>query len=132
MTIDKVDRLPLNKVVYYSWILLPCLAIGSWMFFGLKTAEGVLAGGLLANISFLLLKRDLTRLLQGELAAVKARFFIKYYARMALIAVILFLIIRYQAVHLLGLLTGLSTIFISIAAVAIGSANKELNIKEAS
>ena len=126
------ERLPLKKVVYFSWMLVVVLFLCGWIIFGLEIAWGVLTGGLLANISFMLLKRDLTRLLQGELTAVKVRFFIKYYARLTVIAIGLFLLIKYQAVHLLGLLTGLSTIFISIAAVAISSARKELNIKEAS
>jgi hypothetical protein len=63
-------------------------------------------------------------LLKGELAAVKVRFFIKYYARLALIAVVLFLVIRHGAVHVIGLLVGLSTVFISIAAVALDSVRK--------
>jgi hypothetical protein len=129
---NKAERLPLKKVIYFSWVVLAALWLGSWLLFDLKIAWAVLTGGLLANVSFLLLKRDLTRLLQGELAAVKARFFIKYYARLTVIAIVLFLIIKYQTVHIFGLLTGLSTIFISIAAVAISSAGKDLNIKEAS
>ena len=129
---NMAERLPLKKIVLYSWILLAVMLIGSWIIFSLEAAESVLAGGLLANISFILLKRDLTRLLQGELTAVKVRFFIKYYARLTVIAVGLFLLIRYQVVQVVGLLTGLSTIFISIAAVAVSSARNELNIKEAS
>ena len=129
---SKDYRLPLKKVIYFSWIVLALLWIASWLIFSLEVAWAVLTGGVIANVSFLLLKRDLTRLLQGELTAVKARFFIKYYTRLAVIAVTLFLIIRYQVVHLLGLMTGLSTIFISIAAVGISSAGKDLNIKEAS
>jgi hypothetical protein len=85
-----------------------------------------------ANLSFWLLKRDLTGLLRGELAAVKPRFFIKYYARLAVITVMLFLVIKYNAVQVIGLLVGLSTVFISIALVAIDNLRKELNSKEAS
>ena len=129
---NKDERLPLKKIALYSWILLAVMLLGSWMIFSLEAAGSVLAGGLLANISFILLRRDLTRLLQGELEAVKVRFFIKYYARLTVIAVSLFLLISYQVVQVVGLLTGLSTIFLSIAAVAISSVRNELNIKEAS
>ena len=129
---NKNERLPLKRVIFFSWVILAAFWLGSWLIFSMEVSWGVLSGGFLANISFLLLKRDLTRLLEGELVGVKARFFIKYYARLAVIAVILFLIIRFQAVHVIGLLTGLSTIFFSIAAVAISNAGKEFNIKEAS
>ncbi len=64
---NMAERLPLKKIVLYSWILLAVMLIGSWMIFSLEAAGSVLAGGLLANISFILLKRDLTRLLQGEM-----------------------------------------------------------------
>ncbi|MCK4839850.1 MAG: ATP synthase subunit I [Desulfobulbaceae bacterium] len=126
------EQKPLRMVLILSWALLGIMIALSWFVFDGRIACSLLVGGVLANLSFWLMKRDLTRLLQGELAAVKSRFFIKYYARLAVITVILFLVIRSGAVHLIGLLVGLSTVFISIAVVAIDSARKELNIKEAS
>lgn len=124
---DNNEHKPLGTVLMFSWILLGIMLVTGWLAAGALMAKSLLIGGLLANTSFWLMKRDLTRLLQGELAAVKARFFIKYYVRLAIIAVILFLVIRSGAVHLIGLLVGLSTIFISIAVVAIANARKELN-----
>lgn len=121
------EQKPLGTVLLFSWILLGVMLATGWFLAGALMTKSLLIGGLLANTSFWLMQRDLTRLLQGELAAVKARFFIKYYLRLAVIAVILFLVIRSGAVHLIGLLVGLSTIFISIAVVAIDNARKELN-----
>jgi hypothetical protein len=122
----------LRMVQLFSWVVLGILLGLAGVFFGPLMVRAVLVGGLLANLSFWLLKRDLSRLLQGELVAVKPRFFIKYYARLVLITVILFLVIRYNVVHVIGLLAGLSTVFVSIAVVAIDSARKEINSKEAS
>jgi len=130
MSVD--EQKPLGMVLIYSWVVLGLMVVISWFFFELLIVWSLLVGGVLANLSFWLMKRDLTRLLQGELAAVKTRFFIKYYARLAVVTAILFVVIRFGAVHLVGLLVGLSTVFISIAAVAINSARKEINIKEAS
>ena len=120
----KVDeRVTLKKVQLYSWAgLLVMIATGWLLSKDLHVAGSIAIGGLIANISFWLLKRDLTSLLKGELAAVKARFFIKYYARLAVLAVTLFVIIRYGTVHIIGLLAGLSTVFISILAVAVSKA----------
>lgn len=129
---DIKDRQPLRMVLIFSWVLLGIMIVIGWVVADGLVARSLFIGGFVANVSFWLMKRDLTRLLQGELAAVKVRFFIKYYARLVVVAGILFLVIRSGAVHLVGLLVGLSTVFISIAVVAIDSARKELNIKEAS
>jgi len=123
------ERVPLTKIQLYSWMILFVMTGAGWFFGeGPQLAGSIMTGGLVANISFWLLKKDLTRLLQGELAAVKARFFIKYYARLAVIAVILFMVIRYRNVNLVGLLAGLSTVFISIATVAVLNTRKGSNI----
>jgi len=123
---------PLVAIQLVSWVVLAVMVLAGGVVFGLLIGKSLLIGGLLSNISFLLLKRDLTGLLKGELAAVKSRFFIKYYARLAVLAILLFLIIRSGTVNILGLLIGLSTIFVSIALVAVIGVWKELNIKEAS
>ena len=129
---DVSEQNTLRMVQIISWVLLGIMLVLGWLFFEPLFVKSLFVGGFLANTSFWLMKRDLTRLLKGELAAVKPQFFIKYYARLAVITVILFLVIKYGAVHVIGLLAGLSTVFISISAVAIDSARKKLNTKEAS
>ena len=114
------EQVSLKKIQLYSWVIMLIMTGAAWLFAeGPRLASSMMIGGLIANVSFWLLKRDINRLLQGELAAVKARFFIKYYARMAVVAGILFVIIRYRTVSVIGLFAGLSTIFISITLVAI-------------
>ena len=123
------EQATLKEIQLYSWTILLIMTGTGWFLTKDQLVAGaIVTGGLIANISFWLLKKDLTRLLQGELAAVKARFFIKYYVRLAVITIILFLIVRYGAVHIMGLLTGLSTVFISIAAVAVLKTRKGSNI----
>jgi len=122
----------LQKIQIYSLALLIIMAAVAWPFYDLLIVSSILVGGAIVNLSFWLLKKDLTKLLQGDLTAVKARFFIKYYARLALIAIVLFLLIKNGSVNVIGLLIGLSSIFFSIATVAIGNASKVINIKEAS
>ena len=123
------EQATLKEIQLYSWTILLIMTGTGWFLTEDHLVAGaIVIGGLIANISFWLLKKDLTRLLQGELAAVKARFFIKYYARLAVITIILFLIVRYGAVHIMGLLAGLSTVFISIATVAVLKTRKGSNI----
>ena len=122
-------RVSLKKIQLYSWVILLVMTCTGWLFAeGPLMAVSIMIGGLVANISFWLLERDLTRLLQGELTAVKASFFVKYYARLAAITVIIFLLIKFSTVNIVGLLTGLSTIFISIATVAALGSRKGSNI----
>jgi hypothetical protein len=126
------EQQPLRMIHLFSWVLLSIMIVVGWLFFDLLIVRSLLVGGLLANISFWSMKRDLTSLLQGELTAVKTRFFLKYYSRLAVLSVVLFFVIRFDIVNVIGLLAGLSTVFISIALVAIDGARKEINIKEAS
>lgn len=128
----KDEALPLRRIQLWNWILLVLLAGSSAAIFGLSVAKAVLVGGLLANSSFWLLQRDLSRLLAGELAAVKVRFFMKYYARLTLLAVLLFILIKYASLNIPGLLAGLSVVFLSIAGVAAFAAIKTFKFREAS
>ena len=92
----------------------------------------LLAGGLIANTSFMLLKKDITKVLSGPLQAAKGRFLLKYYIRLTCLALILFCLVRYGSVHLVGLLLGLSTVVISIGIMVAGAARKvALTAKEA-
>jgi hypothetical protein len=107
-----------------SWLLLAAMTATGWWFFSLPFAKGVLVGGGLANLSFLLLKRDLEGVLAGPLQAVKGRFFIKYYSRLAALCLVLFVLVRYRAVPVVGLLVGLSTILLSIGIMAVPAARR--------
>ena len=114
-------------------MLMAALTVSGWLAVSPHFARGVLIGGLIANLSFLLLKKDLSRVLNGPLNAAKARFFIKYYIRLAVLAVILFFLVRNRSVHIIGLLTGLSTVVLSITIMTAGAVKRLfLTAKEAS
>jgi hypothetical protein len=116
-----------------NWLLLAGMTATGGLFVTPHFGAGVLIGGLLANTSFILLKKDITGILSGPLNAAKGRFFIKYYIRLTVLALILFFLVRYKAVHLVGLLLGLSTVVISIGIMVAGAARKvALTAKEAS
>ncbi len=129
---NREEALPLRRIQQWNWVLLLLLAGGSALFFDLAVTRGVVIGGILANTSFWWLKRDLTKLLQGDTIGLKARFFLRYYARLTLLAVILFLLIKYGSLNIIGLLAGLSVVFLSIGGVALGGALKLFKNREAS
>ena len=123
---------PINKVQLLSWVLLATFSVASWFLFSAKIAEGVLIGSLLANLSFLVLKKDLTKIFQGPMQLAKVRFFIKYYLRLFVLAVVLYLLVRYHQVHVIGLLAGLSTVVVGILFTAVGLLKKNaFSMKEA-
>ncbi len=118
-----------------NWLLLAVLGGVGWLVFSPAVGQAVCIGGLIANVSFWFLKRDLLSLLAGTLEAVKVRFFLKYYARLSVLVLLLFLLIKYQGIHTIGLLVGLSTVFASIVLALVGEMRKifaNANLKEAS
>jgi len=119
---SEAGGLSLRRVQRINWLALGILTGAAWFWSSWLVARSVLVGGVLANVSFLLLQRDLLRLFGGDLAAVKARFFMRYYLRLAVVAVILFLLVYSRQVHVVGLLIGLSTVFLGIGATVAGAA----------
>ncbi len=127
------DGLSLKKVQTLNWLLLAAMSIAGLIFFSGQVAKSIFIGGLIVTVSFRFLQRDLTRLLTGPLTAVKGRFFIKYYARFAVVAVVLFYLIHNRAVDTAAMLVGLSTVLVSIIVTTAGEAKKiYLSTKEAS
>ncbi|MBU0729097.1 MAG: ATP synthase subunit I [Proteobacteria bacterium] len=123
----------LGRIQLYNWLLLFILATAGWVVFSPFIAGSIFTGGCIANISFMMLKRDLLSLMSGSLIAVKARFLIKYYFRLFVLAIILFLLIKQQIVNSIGLLVGLSTVFLSIAGSVVSEVRKNFfQAKEAS
>ncbi len=127
------EYFPLQRLGRLNWLLLLVMTAASGLFISPYFAKGLFIGGLIANISFILLKKDITRVLSGPLNAAKGRFLIKYYVRFTVLALILFFLVRYRSIHLVGLLVGLSTVVISIGIMVAGAARKvALTAKEAS
>ncbi len=114
------NEISLTSVQKTNWLLLICMTGIGYFLHSWPVAVSIFIGGVLANVSFSRLKRDLLRLLDGPLGAVKARFLIKYYLRLTVVAVLLFFLIKSGKVHAIGLLIGLSTVFLSILLNATG------------
>jgi hypothetical protein len=127
------EYFPLHKMGRLNWLLLVVMTAAGGLFISPYFAKGLFIGGLIANISFILLRKDITRALTGPLNAAKGRFLIKYYIRLAVLALMLFFLVKSKSIHLVGLLVGLSTVVISIGIMVAGAAKKvALTAKEAS
>lgn len=110
-----------GRILFFAWFWLAAITGLAWLWFSGLHARSVFVGGLIANLSFLLLKRDLLKLMAGPLAAVKPLFFMRYYLRLSVVAVALFLLIRYRLVNIPALLTGLATVLIGIGLALIST-----------
>ena len=106
------------------------LSIGSWLLLALMVcfgfflgspgfAIGTAAGGVLAILNNNWLHNDLRRLLSQKPAKPGRFIQFRFMARLALTAAILYLLIVYGRINILGLLVGLSVLVIVITALSI-------------
>ena len=129
---DAVEYFPLDRVERLNWLLLAGMTAVGFLVASFSFGAALFTGGVIANTSFMLLKKDITKVLSGPLQAAKGRFLLKYYIRLTCLALLLFCLVRYGSVHLVGLLLGLSTVVISIGIMGAGAARKvALTVKEA-
>jgi len=129
---------PLHRVELFNWVLSGILTLLVGIKFPFQITKSVFIGCLIANVSYLFLKKDLVNFLQGKLLlsgkAEKAKriFYLKYYARLSMIALVLYVLISKNIAHPLGLLIGLSVVVLSIG-ITVTSVIKKFyfNSKEA-
>lgn len=125
-------EISLSRLQGLNWLLLAIMTTAACVAGFTFIATGIFVGGLIANVSFSFLKKDLTKILAGPGRAAKGLFFIKYYARLTVLTLIIYYLVRYRSVHLGGLLIGLSTVALSIVLMAATAAkNIHSTAKEA-
>ena len=87
-------------------------------------------GGFISILNFHWMERGLRGLFQKTGHNVKGSVLIKYYIRLAITAVILYFLISYETVNVIGLLIGLSVVVINIITCVIFSLSKNNFLKE--
>jgi hypothetical protein len=119
----------LNSIIKFSLLALAVFTAGGWLLYDWNIAQSIIAGGILANGSFYLLKRDLEQVIArvsvagGSFRRVKnmekIRFFIKFYARLIVLGLLLFVLATKVHINMIGLVIGLSTVMLSVVVVAL-------------
>lgn len=128
--LNEQEDFPIHRVGMLNWILAGIFSGIAWLYYPLFIAKGVLLGSLLANISYLVLKRDLKNFLQGKLLLsgkvqmAKNKFYFKHYVKLAVLAIILYFLVSGHIAHPLGLLIGLSVVVISITITTLSAVKK--------
>jgi len=125
----ETGMLLLRSVQQFNWVLIAVLFAGSWYILNWQVAQSVFIGGLLANISFFLMRRDVNIFMTNFSDAgmhwkavkrlEKIKFFLKFYGRLTALGVILYALVKYLTIDMIGLVIGLSTIMISVIVVVL-------------
>ena len=119
----------LRMVQQFNLIIIAVFTAGSWYIIDWNLAQSVLIGGVLASVSFFLLKRDAEQLIEQVAAAgqtvmtVKAlgssAFMVKFYARLVVLGLLLYMLTTKININMIGLVIGLSTVILSIIIVVL-------------
>jgi len=120
-----------RRIELANWIILFVILIPSLIFAPVKFSLGVLLGGFISILNFHWMERGLRGLFNSTGKNVKGPVLVKYYMRLAITAVVLYFLIAYETVNVIGLLIGLSVVVINIITVAIASLSKNNFLKEA-
>ncbi len=124
------EKLSLNRMLALSWLYLAILVLGSWVISSWSFAWGVLVGGVISIASFLVSSREVKRFFktleqqQGQSAEkakiTKKGLILKFWLRLLLIGLVLFLFIRFSSINVFGLILGLTTVVFTITLSALG------------
>ena len=119
----------LRMVQQFNLLMVVVFTLGSWYIIDWTLARSVLIGGVLASGSFFLLKRDIEQLIdrvasagsqtKGVKKMEKIRFFLKFYARLLVLGLLLYALTTKVSINMIGLVIGLSTVMLSVIIVVL-------------
>ncbi len=107
-------RLEIANWIILIVILVISLALGSTHF-----SLGILCGGLISVVNFHWLYRNLLSLLTTQVDKARKAILFRYYFRLALTAFVLYWVISGRLVDMIGLVIGLSVVFINIVLTTV-------------
>ncbi|MGE4559198.1 MAG: ATP synthase subunit I [Desulfobulbus sp.] len=131
------DNIVLRRVMGLSWLLLAVMIVGSWWMVDRQFAQSILLGGVLVNSSFWLLKQDAQRLMrkvgQAETGMVvhteKTRFFLRSFARLVVLGLLLFVVAARVSINVIGLTLGFTTVMVSVVIIGLSVSKRWLPSK---
>jgi hypothetical protein len=125
------EKDPLQKrLEITNWVILAVLVVGSSLFGTFRFSLGILCGGLISVINFHWLYHNLLGVFANHLARAKTAIMIRYYIRLVVTALVLFWVISGEHVDVIGLVIGLSVVFMNIVLTTILVLSKKNCIEE--
>ena len=123
---NPIEKDPLQKrLEITNWIVLAVFLAISAVFLSNRFTLGILLGGLISILNFHWLYHNLKNVFQSLTERAKFSIMAKYYLRFILTAILLFIIITNDLVHVFGLLIGLSIVVINIIMTTIMMISKK-------
>ena len=113
-----------------NWVFLIVGVLGSYILFSTEFTLGVLAGGLIVTLNFQMMAKTLKKAFATSRFTSWHVILVKYYIRLLISAVIIFILIFGQLVNPLGLIIGLSVVVASIMTATVCEV-KKIIFKEA-
>ncbi len=114
----------LQDIRTFNWIILLILSALSGVFMEAQFTLGVVLGGLIIIANFSILQRSVRMAFsdQGAMKGKKIALIVKFYFRLAIMGLILYILITGGWVNPLGLAVGLSIVVLSILNFGIRAA----------
>lgn len=129
---SRIEKDPLQKKLEYTnWIILGIFIILGFIFMPQRFALGMLLGSVISIVNFYWLGRDLRKVFSRLSERATSSMMFKYYIRFAVTAVVLYFIISYDLVDVIGLLIGLSTVVIAMVLTTVAIYSKKNCVEEA-
>ncbi len=127
--LSEPENMLLRSIMVFSLLSLTVFVAGGWFLYNWTLAQSIIAGGILANGSFYILKKDIEQLIarvsaagnsfRGIKRAEKVRFVMKFYARLIVLGLLLFALATKIHINMIGLVIGLSTVMLSVVVVVL-------------
>jgi len=122
----KIQERIYNFVNITNWALLVVISIAGFIILTPAFALGILSGGLIVSINFHILCRTLKKTFAQAEKASFTKVLAKYYLRFSISAIVIFVLVKKDFVHPIGLTIGLSVVVMSITLAGVLEAKKLL------
>ncbi len=125
------EKDPLQKrLEITNWIILVVVLVISLSLGSTHFSLGILCGGLISVINFHWLYHNLLSLLTTQVDKARKAIMFRYYLRLALTAFVLYWVISDRLVDVIGLVIGLSVVFMNIVLTTIWVLSKKKCVGE--
>jgi hypothetical protein len=113
--VNRTEKDPLQRrLEATNWILLAVLLCGGLLLQSGRFVVGILCGGLISIANFHGLYRNLVSVFTKHLGQARPALLVRYYLRLTITAVVLFIVISRDLVDVIGLAVGLSVVVLNI------------------
>lgn len=128
---NRIEKDPLQaRLEVTNWAVLAVCLLVSSLLMSASFTYGILLGGFISIVNFHWLDRDLRRIFSNLSGKAKSALLLKYYLRLAVTAVVLYILISQSIVDIIGLLVGLSVVVMNIVLTAVLVFSKKNRVEE--